>query len=287
MPQQGAIEPLADDELLAVANDPAMVAKFTSEERRRLSRLKAGPRIGPDEGMWEDRGIAGMVYRAPGGASERNRADNSLGGLPPELAVASGLGVMGAMRGAAGMASKAKAGIGAMAGQAGAALKYELVKGALEKVGVPPTIAIPTAIAISGYRRGGAAKAEGAAAEGKAATSPGETAAGGTPPPSGPPPSPAPGAPRAKSPQQILNEEALARRRAEYQARQTAPVEKPALSAVETKEYLRLRVAGKTDEQARAVIAASRGLNSSLNLKTPTPAETKFPKGNRGAIPKP
>jgi outer membrane lipoprotein SlyB len=38
MPQ--ALIPLTDDEILAVADDPALVAKFTSEERRRLSRLR-------------------------------------------------------------------------------------------------------------------------------------------------------------------------------------------------------------------------------------------------------
>lgn len=38
MPQD--LIPLTDDEILAVADDPALVAKFTSEERRRLSRLR-------------------------------------------------------------------------------------------------------------------------------------------------------------------------------------------------------------------------------------------------------
>lgn len=37
MPQ---IIPLTDDEIRAVADDPAAVAKFTSEERRRMSRLR-------------------------------------------------------------------------------------------------------------------------------------------------------------------------------------------------------------------------------------------------------
>lgn len=36
---QGAIVPLTDEELVAVADDPAMVAKFTSDERRRMTKL--------------------------------------------------------------------------------------------------------------------------------------------------------------------------------------------------------------------------------------------------------
>lgn len=43
------IVPLTDDELRAVADDPASVAKFTSEERRRLTRIRPQPE--PDRGM--------------------------------------------------------------------------------------------------------------------------------------------------------------------------------------------------------------------------------------------
>lgn len=63
--------------------------------------------------------------------------------------------------------------------------------------------------------------------------------------------------------QNALNEAALARRRAEYQAHQAAetvtePAVKPTMTAAEAGEYLKLRAAGKTDEQARAVLQFSR-----------------------------
>jgi hypothetical protein len=127
----------------------------------------------------------------------------------------------------------------------------------------------------------------------KAATSRAETASGGTPPPVGPLAEPVQVARPAMSPQQQLNEEALARRQEAYQARQTearsapAPAStetaaKPAMTAPEVKEYLRLRVAGKTDQQAKAAILAGRAMNEQYGLKVPTNAETKFPKGQRG-----
>lgn len=124
-----------------------------------------------------------------------------------------------------------------------------------------------------------------------AVTSPVETASGGTALPVGPPPVEAPGGsrPNGYPDQKALNAEAIARRRAEYQARTTEaatppqpPAPKPTMSAEESKAYLEMRVAGKTDAQAKQAIEASRALNQSLNLKTPTAAEKRFPKGNRG-----
>lgn len=93
---------------------------------------------------------------------------------------------------------------------------------------------------------------------------------------------------KAKSPQQLLNEEAIARRRAAYQSRQAeqAPVPeaqgKPSLTADETKLYLQLRAAGKTDQQAQDAIESARMMNALYGLKTPTAAQKRFPKGNRG-----
>jgi hypothetical protein len=127
------------------------------------------------------------------------------------------------------------------------------------------------------------------AVKGASPAAPPESASGGTPPPAGPPPEPAPAAPPAKSPQQLLNEEAIARRRAEYQARQAEapkaeppPVEKPKMTADEVTAYRDLRAKGKTDEQAREVIAAARAINAKYGLKPPTAAEKRFPKGMRG-----
>lgn len=109
------------------------------------------------------------------------------------------------------------------------------------------------------------------------------------PPPSGeslPSPRPANSLPDQKA----LNEAALARRRAEYQAtsaaRTPAPAAKPTLLASEAKEYLRLIQSGKSAKDAMASIEMQRALNAQLGLGTPSPAETKFPKGMRGGLPK-
>jgi hypothetical protein len=121
------------------------------------------------------------------------------------------------------------------------------------------------------------------------ATSPAESVSGGTPPPAGPPPESVPAG--TKSPQAMLNDEAIARRRAAYQAKQ-AQAKADAPPAAEPKaieippeveqEYLRLRKMGKTDQQAKDAILNSLQMNAKLGLKIPTEAETKFPKGMRG-----
>jgi hypothetical protein len=135
------------------------------------------------------------------------------------------------------------------------------------------------------------------------AAAPVETVPGGNAPPTGSPPEPAPTA-RPKSPQQLLNEEAIARRRAAMQVQAppsavaatpqslaespAASPAKPSMSSEETKVYLQLRKQGVSDAQAREGILAARGLNERFGLSTPTQAETEFPKGQRGKLtPKP
>lgn len=67
------IIPLTDEELKAVAGDPALVGKLTSEERRRLSKLQAIEKGGPDWGVAPTLGgmvggLAGTVLGGPPGA---------------------------------------------------------------------------------------------------------------------------------------------------------------------------------------------------------------------------
>jgi hypothetical protein len=132
------------------------------------------------------------------------------------------------------------------------------------------------------------------------ATSPVESAPGGTPPPSGPPPaaptpapvaeSPVPSTAPQKSPQMLLNEEALARRRAAYQASQASPETAAVLaedmSAAELQAYHQMRNKGIPDAVAKNEIVRSRRaallMNQQFGLKTPTEAQKKFPKGMRG-----
>lgn len=257
------------------------------------------------EGRWEDRGLAGARWHPPeGSGQERNRPDNSILGLPPELAVTSALGVGSAIvKGGATLASKGYAGIKAVAGQSAPAIKYEAVKGGLEWVGVPSSVAVPVAIAASGYRTKKTATPRTTIPKTPSAAS------AASPPVASPPATPvspaASGAPTAApissagpgwSPQRIQNEVGLAARRtkatltkeqyaeAEHLVRSgTAPIEavravssgkaaaapvaapsKPKLSAAETKEYVRLRSAGKTDQQAIESIAQQRALIQQL-----------------------
>lgn len=89
------------------------------------------------------------------GKGELTRVDNSVGGLPPEVAVATAVPVARAIAGtgAAGLslAGRAAAGVKAATVQAAPALKYELTKSALTQIGMPPAVAIPIALAVSGY----------------------------------------------------------------------------------------------------------------------------------------
>lgn len=58
---------------------------------------------------------------------------------------------------------------------------------------------------------------------------------------------------------------------------------KPMLTAPETKEYFRLRMTGKSDAEAKTAIEAARAFIAAHGLTTPSAAETRFPKGMRGA----
>lgn len=107
--------------------------------------------------------------------------------------------------------------------------------------------------------------------------------------------SPAAAATAAKSPQQILNEEAIAARRATYQATlkpvaeaakdlQTAVTQaasKPKLTAAEALAGLELIRKGLSSEKALELVLAQREFNARMGLKVPTVAQTRFPKGMR------
>lgn len=99
-------------------------------------------------------------HLAHGASPELHREDNSLLGLPPEAAVASGLGIGGAVMraGVAGASKVAAAGKAAM-GMATPIVKYEATRTVLEKVGVPAPLAVVAAMAVSGYKLGGKATA--------------------------------------------------------------------------------------------------------------------------------
>lgn len=262
---------------------------------------------GPSAGTWEDRGIGGKVWHPASGATERGREDNSLFGMPPEFAALSGLAIARAIGAPAlTVAARAVAGIQAAAGQALPAVKYEVTKTALEKVGIPTPLAVAAAMAVSGYKRGG--KAEAAAIEEGHVSAPGYPRETVTPAPVVTPPPPAPAAAAAVPPtefqaaqaarqantlpdQAALNAEAIARRRAAYQASQASapaaaePVVAASgpmkLTAPEFKEFQRLVAKKVPPADALEQVKAMRELATRFGLSQPTAAETRFPKGAR------
>jgi hypothetical protein len=134
---------------------------------------------------------------------------------------------------------------------------------------------------------------------------------GAPPVPPAVPPSPESGpvapSPAAPSPaaaalpdQRALNEAALAVRRQAYQERlkaqtsaqvaETAPAAAPAaagtvkLSAAETKAFLDLMKRGMSGPDAMKNVLLQRSLVDTLGAPTPTAAQTRFPKGQRGKV---
>lgn len=190
-----------------------------------------GPFIGPApdkpaQGYWEH-GPTGDVWHAANGADDLHRGDNSVLGLPPELAVVSGMGVGRAVLGEGlSMAGRAVAGAKAVAAQAAPALKYEATKTVLESAGLPSAVAIPIAMGVAGYSRGGkpTAKPRGPRAP-KAAPVATEPVAAPEPVAAAPAPQAPPAVPSAPetvaarpsgsewSPQRIRNEVGMAARR--------------------------------------------------------------------------
>jgi hypothetical protein len=114
-------------------------------------------------------------------AGERTRPDATLGGVPPELAVVSGLGLGRAVLAPGlSLAGRAVAGARAVAEQATPVAKYELTKSALQWAGLPTPIAMGAALVVSGYRKGATAAADrGATAAGAEAAGASAAGAGG------------------------------------------------------------------------------------------------------------
>lgn len=205
------------------------------------------------------------LYKSPsqeaaelGTTTDYNRPDNSLLGMPPESLVIPGIGIGRAMMGGLSTGAKAAAGAKAAYDQAAPAVKYELAKQGLESVGVPSAVAIPLAIAVSGYRRGRAPV--------KAKV---ETAASPASPPASRPVAPAPEvAPSAPvtarpstpgsslSPQRIQNELGIQARR-----------QKVTLTESQYQAATELVTQGRTPTEAVAEMAKAK-------VATPVPAAT-------------
>lgn len=258
---------------------------------------------------------------ANAGKGERTREDGSLFGMPPELAVVSGLSV-GRAIGAAGLtaAGRAIAGLKATAAQVTPQLKYAAAQEAMNAIGVPKRYSIPAALIIAGLKNpkgGAAAEAEatptGPHMDRSIPVRPSELTQEqlkqrifqgyGTPP-------------AAEVRQQAVAGARLnAQRAAAAQAQAAAPIAapepvspaaaappetavpappaatfKPGVSgkftAAEVAQGMKWKAAGVSDAQILERIEASRAFNVAAGLTPPTVAQTKFPKGMRGGLPK-
>lgn len=248
---QAEPRPLTDDELTAIfQDDRADLSLLTDEEQARLLKLTdqqppstpppaaamAGM-VGPST-MQGDPGRSAMAGGGGRGTGLDVRKSDEFGlgvvsAMPfsgvsaPETARGTtgrivGTGallafpatkVVGAARGAEGLIGGAKE----LVNQTAPAVKYEMAKAALTAMGLPPSLAIPAAIAASGYRPG--KRTSGAAATTKAETTAATVSPrASTPVVPEPPASSGSAAPLragpAWSPQQIRNEVGLAERRA-------------------------------------------------------------------------
>lgn len=290
---------------------------------------------------------------ANAGKGERTREDGSLFGMPPELAVVSGLSV-GRAIGAAGLtaAGRAIAGLKATAAQVTPQLKYAAAQEAMNAIGVPKRYSIPAALIIAGLKNpkgGAAAEAEatptGPHMDRSIPVRPSELTQEqlkqrifqgyGTPPAAevrqqavagarlnaqraaaaqaqvaAPVAAPEPGAPVAAAPSPIdarpsFNVIRNAQGNISHlekisSAAQTAPETaitappaatfKPGVSgkftAAEAWQSMKWKAAGVSDAQILERIEASRAFNAAAGLTPPTVAQTKFPKGMRGGLPK-
>ncbi len=123
----------------------------------------------PSEGYWEDLpGHQGRRWHPPGvpeGADPTaNRADSAIisgsehGEITPEMilgGVSALRNVSDAVRGTVGLAQRSVAGIKAALPQVTPIVKYEVTKAALQKLGLPNSVAVVVAAGVSGYSRGG------------------------------------------------------------------------------------------------------------------------------------
>lgn len=79
-----------------------------------------------------------------------------------------------------------------------------------------------------------------------------------------------------KSPQQLLNEEALGRRRADYQARVAAEAKAAGLLPADAPEYMKLIKAGKSHAEAVKTIQTARQLQQQLGALSPADVESEI-----------
>lgn len=330
----------------------ALSAQSDEEARAQLDKLPFSKAV--KHNLWElaagrtaDQ-ETGITPSPAGSAQEQTRVR---AGTPPELyeqpfaenvppSVLLNTGMV--MAGAPGMARALTSGVG-LTGKAVAVgkeavsqstpiVKYEATKAVLDHIGIPSSLSVPLAIAVSGYRpsvksttgaaeaiRGAAKTAEAempvaAARAESAASAPAVQAARPSPAVEAPTPGRTSGStPSPLSPQRIRNEVGLAARRQNLKLTEeqyavaermvaeghppmdsvklvhaeTSPLQtqtsaraKPRISATEMQEYIRLRSAGKSEQEATEAILSQRKLAQRLGTPSVETARARVAERN-------
>ena len=221
---------------------------------------------------------------------EVTRQDNSLFGMPPEVAALSGLAVGRAM-GVAGLtaAGRAVAGLKAAGAQVAPVIKYEVVKSALQAAGISPTLATAGAMAISAYKGGATTAGETAAKDTGVAAEATQTAAGAPasvaaqPPVAAPIASPAQASPAGAVAQGPPSSVGKAMNDLLQMAKDAKTAGKPTLRTSEqVNQAFKLIQTGTSPADAFQQVTASDAFNRQFGLSTPTGNDLRFPKGMRG-----
>lgn len=146
----------------------ALLGMLTSSDQdTRVQGQSLATKLTPDE----QQVFFAVQQQANKGKGEVTRTDNSVLGLPPEMAAVSGLSLARAVGApAANIGARVIAGAKNVVAQSTPLLKYEATKTTLEHFGVPTPLAMATAIAVSGYRGNGKHAPVPAAAEAAPAT---------------------------------------------------------------------------------------------------------------------
>ena len=149
----GAYDDMSDEQL------EAAVTKKYPGVYDDLPRTQA--KAEPAQPQQQPTGTAfGMTMKPGPEADAVASADVRGEGLPPPFMV---MPIGKALAAGSGAIGRAYAGMKAAGASAAPAIKYELAKTAMEQAGVPTSVAIPIAMLVAGYKRGGRAPAPAAA----------------------------------------------------------------------------------------------------------------------------
>ena len=224
---------MSDDTLTAEDYDQLDQMQMSSDEGVRAQASTLAKKLTPDE---QKAFFQFQQQRRP----QSHETTEIIPGVPGDLAALM-VTPIGSAMGRAGLsaAERAVSGIKAATSVGSPIIKFHVVKGVLQHLGVPSVLADTLAVAASGYKKGGAI----AAAETAPSTVTASTEAAV-------PTLAAEAAPAAQTVSTVTN------------------AAKPVLNAIQTKEYVRLLKSGKTGREALDLIRQQQELIDRLGLPT-------------------